>query len=207
MTRNVLYSSWADRTYRNRSLAHPQATFCVVRNTLHLSRAGRAYGGCPSACRPSLQGLSAEVTTECFPVLLFYVPFSTLRSVRRTRFYGLRGSIPHSSRVRERPVPRIRPIANFRQSAYWGSICGDIRALVRGYLHGVTSFQNLDGLLDSFAFFAQNYRNYLGLWHGLTAGLVGQGPLGVCGQPGVRTEFSQHLLVPSSSTLDGALSA
>ena len=49
------------------------------------------------------------------------------------------------------------------------------QALARGYSHGVISFHNLDGLLDSFIFFvSQNYLNYLVFWHRLTAGLVSQ---------------------------------
>ena len=41
---------------------------------------------CPSAYHPLLQIFNAEVATGCFPVLLFCIPFSTLRPVRRTRF-------------------------------------------------------------------------------------------------------------------------
>ena len=71
--------------------------------------------------------------------------------------------------------------------------------LARGYLPGVTSFQNLDGLLDSFNFFvSQNYQNYLVVWYRLTSELESQGPLKVYDQSGVQTEFGQHILVPSS---------
>ena len=59
-----------------------------------------------------------------------------------------------------------------------------------------------------FLCFTNYYRNYyLVVWHHLTAELVSQGPFGVYSQPGVRTEFGQYLLVPSSRTLDWALSA
>ena len=99
-------------------------------------------------------------------------------------------------------------MANFRHSAYWSSNYGGISPLAQGYSPSVTSFQNLDGRLDSFAFFVlQSYRNHLVVWPRLTAELVSQGSLGVCGQPGVQIEFGQHLVVPSSSTLDGTLSA
>ena len=68
------------------------------------------------------------------------------------------------------------------QNANWGSTCGGISALARGYSHGVALFQNLDGLLDSFTFFvSQNRRSYLVVWHRLTVELVRQGPLKVSG--------------------------
>ena len=40
-----------------------------------------------------------------------------------------------------------------RHSAYRRSTFGGISALALGYSHGVASFQNLDGLQDSFTFF------------------------------------------------------
>ena len=171
--------------------------YCL-RNTLYSSRADRAYGGCPPACRPSLQGFNAEVATGCFPVLLFCISFSTLRPVRRTRIYCPRAGIFLGVKLVSAPLtgasaisPSARPRkANFRQSAYWGAIHGCISALARGYSHGVTSLQNLDGLLDSLFFFvSSNYRNYLVVWHRLKAELVSQGPLEAYDQPKVRTSF------------------
>ena len=159
----------------------------MAKNTSYSRRADRAYGGCPSACRPLLQGFSAEVATGCFPVFLSCVLFSTLRPVRQTRFTVHRpvyfsewSSFPHPSRVRVRSAPRAGPRkGNFRHSVYWGSIYGGIGALARGYSHGVTLFQNFDGLLDSFTFFvSQSYR--------LTVELVRQGQLKVSG-PWART--------------------
>ena len=152
----------------------------------------------------------------CFPVLLFCISFSTLRPVRRTGFYCPRAGIFLGVKLVSVPPMGANATcssywaygANFRYSAYWDAIYGGISALARGYSHGVTSFQNLYGLLDSFAFFVSHkYRNYLVVWHRFTAELVSQGPIGAYGQPGVRTECSQHLLVSSSSSLDGALSA
>ena len=95
MTRNALYSGRADHAYLsgNQSLKYPQVSSYVARNTMNLSQADRAYGKCPSAGRPLLQGFSAEVATGCFPVLLFCVSFFLLRPIRRTRFYCSRAGI------------------------------------------------------------------------------------------------------------------
>ena len=66
--------------------------------------------------------------------------------------------------MRVRPAPRAGPRKpNFCHSSFWGSVHGGISTLARGYSHGVTFFQNLDGLLDNFTLFvSQNCRNYLG---------------------------------------------
>ena len=106
------------------------------------------------------QGFSAKVATGCFPVLLFCVPFSKLRPARRTHFYCSRAGVFLGGRARFR-TPHVcecdlllvlDPDSQFRHRAYRGSIYGGISTLARGYSHGVTSFQNLDELLDSFVF-------------------------------------------------------
>ena len=77
--------------------------------------------------------------------------------------------------MRVQPVPRARTRkANYRHSAYCGSIYGGIRALAQGYSHDVTQFNNLDGLLDGFTFVVLHI-------HRLKVELVRQRPLKVSG--------------------------
>ena len=92
LTSNSYYTAFCHR-HSNPSIPEPisnippQAIFHVSGNTLYSSRADRVNGGCPCACPLFLQGFSAGGATGCFPVLLFCAPFSTLRPVRRARFY------------------------------------------------------------------------------------------------------------------------
>ena len=65
----------------------------MTRNTPDLLCVDRDYRESPSVYHPFLQDFSAEVAAVCFPVLLLFFLFSTLRPVRRTRFYYPRAGI------------------------------------------------------------------------------------------------------------------
>ena len=41
----------------------------------------------------------------------------------------------------------------------------DVSSFARGYTHGMTSFHNIDELLEVFVFFEQDYRDLPSFWH------------------------------------------
>ena len=110
------------------SIIHPpQACLYVARNTSYSRRVERAYGECPSACHPLLQGFNVEVATGCFPLFYFVFRFQRWsRSVELallfTGQYISRGKArPHPPQVRMRPAPRAGPKQNPNRLPPWFS--------------------------------------------------------------------------------------